>query len=65
MKEYYETFKDDRNNRRPKYILGNKCENAELRQVKEEEAIEFALKYDLKYAETSAKIGLNVEKVFK
>lgn len=47
------------------YLIGNKIDIGKERQVSTEEAEEFAKLNNLKYYETSAKNGTNVEKIFK
>lgn len=47
------------------YLIGNKSELAEKREVTMERAIEFARAHNIhKVFETSAKTGFNVEEVF-
>ncbi len=46
------------------YIIGNKADKEENRQVTEDEVKAFAETYGFTYFETSAKSGLNVDKVF-
>ena len=69
----YKTFKNLINwiniikeNTNPKMLclIGNKCDLENHRQVKREDALEFAKKYNLKYIETSAKFNENIEDVF-
>ena len=45
-------------------ILGNKSDLADKRQVSTEEGRELAEKYEMKFYETSAKIGENVNDIF-
>ena len=47
------------------YLIGNKIDIGKEWQVSTEEAEEFAKLNNLKYYETSAKNGTNVEKIFK
>lgn len=47
------------------YLIGNKIDIGNERRVSREEAEEFAKLYNLKYYETSAKDGTNVEKIFQ
>ena len=46
------------------YLLGNKADDEENRIIKYKDAKKFANQYDLKYYETSAKTGKNINKVF-
>lgn len=46
------------------YLIGNKYDNEMNRDVSREEAEEFAELHKMKYFETSAKTGKNVEKIF-
>ena len=46
------------------YLLGNKVDDVENRVIKYKDAKAFANKYSLKYYETSAKTGQNINKVF-
>ena len=46
-------------------ILGNKCDLTESREVTEEEINLFILDNNIKYFETSAKDGLNIDECFK
>ena len=46
------------------YLIGNKSDCENLRNVSREEAEEFAKKNNMKYFETSAKDGKNVDKIF-
>ncbi len=45
-------------------LIGNKCDLEEKRQVTKEEGEKFALKYNLKFYECSAKKGINVQEAF-
>jgi GTPase SAR1 family protein len=47
-----------------KFLVGNKCDLAEKRQVTYEQAKEFADQYGMKYMETSAKSAENVSEAF-
>ena len=50
----------------PKFILvGNKCDLSEQRQVSFNEGQELANKYNIKFIETSAKNGTNVNELFQ
>ena len=47
------------------YLIGNRCDLEEDREVPKERAIEFCQQYNIdKFFETSAKTGNNVEEVF-
>lgn len=46
------------------YLLGNKVDDVENRIIKYRDAKNFADQYNLKYYETSAKTGKNINKVF-
>lgn len=46
------------------YLLGNKVDDEEHRIIKYKDAKTFAKQYNLKYYETSAKTGLNINRVF-
>ena len=46
------------------YLLGNKVDDVENRVIKYKDPKAFANKYSLKYYETSAKTGQNINKVF-
>jgi Ras-related protein Rab-2A len=47
------------------YLIGNRCDLEEDREVTKEKAIEFCRQYNIdKYFETSAKTGQQVEEVF-
>jgi small GTP-binding protein len=49
-----------------KMLLGNKCDaNDELRQVTREKGAELANSYSIRFLETSAKSGTNVDEAFK
>ena len=45
----------------PKILVGNKCDLAEEREVKKEEAESLALNHNLHYYETSARENINIE----
>lgn len=45
-------------------ILGNKCDMEETRQVSKERGEKLAIDYGIKFLETSAKSGINVEEAF-
>ena len=45
-------------------LVGNKCDLDEERQVTTEEGEEFAIKYGLRFFETSAKTSVNVNELF-
>lgn len=47
-----------------KILIGNKCDNLERRVVDRERGAELAREYGLKFIETSAKTGINVEEAF-
>lgn len=47
-----------------KMILGNKCDMTEKRNVSKERGERLAIEYGIKFMETSAKAGLNVEEAF-
>ncbi|EDV25731.1 Ras-related protein Rab-8A [Trichoplax sp. H2] len=47
-----------------KMILGNKCDVVDKRQVSKEQAQQLAAEYGVKFSETSAKDGHNVEEAF-
>lgn len=47
------------------YLVGNKCDIEEERQVDYEAALQFAKDNDFKYFETSAKTGVNVDDLFQ
>ncbi len=47
------------------YLIGNRCDLEEEREVTKDRAIEFCQQYNIdKFFETSAKTGNNVEEVF-
>ena len=46
------------------FIVGNKCDKG-ARQVTQDEGEEYAANYGLKYFETSAQSGKNVDEIFK
>jgi small GTP-binding protein len=47
------------------YLIGNRCDLEDEREVTKEKAIEFCMQYNIdKFFETSAKTGNNVEEVF-
>ncbi len=45
-------------------LVGNKIDNKDTRKVTQEEALQFAKKYDMLYFETSAKTGHNLKNTF-
>jgi len=45
-------------------ILGNKCDMEDKRIVSEDKGQMLALEYGIKFLETSAKVGNNIEKAF-
>ncbi|GAB6031879.1 Ras-protein Rab-8A [Chamberlinius hualienensis] len=47
-----------------KMILGNKCDMNDRRQVSKEKGEQLAIEYGIKFMETSAKAGINVEEAF-
>ncbi|MED6253897.1 Ras- protein Rab-8B [Ataeniobius toweri] len=47
-----------------KMILGNKCDMTDRRQVSKDRGEKLAIDYGVKFLETSAKSGLNVEEAF-
>ncbi|XP_003967490.1 ras-related protein Rab-8B [Takifugu rubripes] len=47
-----------------KMILGNKCDMTDRRQVSKDRGEKLAIDYGVKFMETSAKSGLNVEEAF-
>lgn len=47
-----------------KILIGNKCDDLERRVVDRERGAELAREYGLKFIETSAKTGINVEEAF-
>ncbi|CAG5957993.1 ras-related protein Rab-8B [Menidia menidia] len=47
-----------------KMILGNKCDMSDRRQVSKDRGEKLAIDYGVKFLETSAKSGLNVEEAF-
>uniref|UniRef100_A0A3Q1GUB9 small monomeric GTPase n=2 Tax=Acanthochromis polyacanthus TaxID=80966 RepID=A0A3Q1GUB9_9TELE len=47
-----------------KIILGNKCDMNDRREVSREEVEKIAMDYGIKFLETSAKSGINVEEAF-
>ena len=47
------------------YVVGNKIDKVDQRKVEYEEGLEWAKKRGLKYNETSAKTGENIEFIFK
>lgn len=53
------------NNRIPKYLIANKIDLDDEREVKKEVGEAFAEEYDMKHFGTSAKTGENVVKVFE
>ena len=55
---------DDANNNYQKILVGNKLDIPE-RKIDKERAEKFSKKYNMKYFETSAKEGTNVELIFK
>ena len=55
---------DDANNNYQKILVGNKLDIPE-RKIDKERAEKFSEKYNMKYFETSAKEGTNVELIFK
>ena len=61
--EQFEQF--NQQEKRVIYLIGNKVDDEENRIVKKKDAKAFAVKYNLKYFETSAKTGYNIFKVFE
>ena len=47
------------------YLIGNKVDDVKNRVIKETDAKNFAKNHDLKYFETSAKTGQNINRVFE
>lgn len=47
-----------------KVLVGNKCDQEQLRQVSKEEAEELAREFSMPFLETSAKASLNVDEAF-
>jgi small GTP-binding protein len=48
----------------PKILVGNKCDLANDRQVPFEEAEKFSKTFNMQFFETSAKMNINVDKIF-
>lgn len=46
-------------------LIGNKCDQEDLRMVDKAQAEELALKHNIEYMETSAKASTNVDTAFK
>ncbi len=66
LEDYIEEFNDrNRNPNKLLYVVGNKCDKEEAREVTYEEGKEFASMYELEYFETSALNGKNVDMIFK
>ena len=67
--EHITRWMEDIKKNAPKNVLmilvGNKCDLEDNREVSQEEGKEFAEKNGMKFFETSAKTGQNVEEVFK
>ena len=67
--EHITRWMEDIKKNAPKNVLmilvGNKCDLEDNREVSQEEGKEFAEKNEMKFFETSAKTGQNVEEVFK
>lgn len=49
----------------PGYLVGNKCDMEELRQVSKEDGIALSQKNNCQFMEVSAKSGLNVDQLFQ
>ncbi len=47
------------------FLVGNKIDDAEKRQVNTEEGQQKAAELKVKFIETSAKVGINVKQLFK
>lgn len=69
--KYFESIRlqifslEKNNNKKLLYLVGNKYDLRTSRNINENEAIQLANKYNAKYTEVSAKIGLNVDKLFE
>lgn len=48
----------------PMIVVGNKCDLVDLREVPEQDAIDFADKFDALRIESSAKAKINIEEIF-
>ena len=60
---HYEVIKQIMGNYSLIYLVGNKSDLSEIREIKEEEAIKWAKEKNIKYFEVSAKKGYNVEEL--
>lgn len=47
-----------------KLLIGNKCDLGSKRQIDYDTACSFANQHNMKYYETSAKNGINVDEIF-
>ena len=64
-KRLFEDFKNSDQKEVSMALVGNKSDSEKKREITEEEGRKFAVKNGMQFFETSAKIGENIEEVFK
>ena len=64
-KRLFEDFKNSDQKEVSMALVGNKSDSEKKREITEEEGQKFAVKNGMQFFETSAKIGENIEEVFK
>ena len=65
VENWIKSAKEDMNKNIPIYLIGNKSDLEEERQISEENGRNISEQYNLKFYETSCRTGKNIEKCFQ